>query len=36
MAENERFNKDFAEYDKKTREDERLKKDMVIEKHRME
>jgi len=36
MAENERFNKDFAEHDKRMREEQRLKKDMIIEKHRME
>ena len=36
MPENERFSKDFAEHDKKVREEHRLKKDMIVEKHRME
>ena len=36
ISENERFDKDFAVYDKRQRENERMKKDMIVEKHRLE
>jgi len=36
MTEQDRFNKDFAIYDKKRRADEYRKKDMINEKHRIE
>ena len=36
LAENDRFDKDFANFEKRNREIERVKKDTILEKHRME
>jgi hypothetical protein len=35
MPENERFDKDFANYERRNREEVRARKEIVNEKHRM-